>query len=515
MPARVDHLHRAFTVIKSSGNALRLIVDGSDAGHPNALNNRLPPPPPPPGMLRVATVIAIVTLSGDEAGVDDIETAFPTMEICRVMSRALGVAIAPSSHSPGMVLSAQRVPQGGTWSATVCQGHTLTAAIPPQEYPPVLPLPSVPVSPSDMAVLTPADWFPALARLGMVVHVDDVITSGATGSVDARRLRMRKSSAERFGVKWKPFSPAAPIVDALGIRFDVLQKHWSVKQAWADGFLQALRGWTQDSESDVQWARGCMAWIAQVLHIPLALVHLIDARWPRSAAVLSRVRVSYRHTMTLADRLSRWPRAPAAFYLQLSDACGYGWAGAALHGGAGIQGRWFRCTAGVLSTEPCCSDISIEIGSQEMVVGEAMASVATYVFAVGPRSAHREHLLLSDNDPWLSALAGAGSGSPPLAALIVFMWLLADGQLATAHVAGPDNTLDAASRFLASPLLSEVPPHSLPRWSTVGATQRCRHSASVLWDTVRALLPCTWQRRGDKIVETSRHGKSSCECPLP
>lgn len=509
MPMRVDHLHAVFTRLKSNGKEVRMIVDGSDGDHPNAFNSRLPRPPAPPGLLRVPTVVAMV-MSGDEFGTDDVRTAFATMSMCRTMSKALGVGLPPTRHRPALVAAHVRVPQGGTWSAAACQGHALTAAIPPPAWPPTALRPNDLPTREQMSAVAPANWFPVLCDVGTIVHIDDVISFGPVGTVDERRHAMRTRSERLYNMRWKESRPAQRQGNALGMFFDVSERRvWGVQESWIAGIQHELDDWNHAQEDDIVWARGCTAWVTQVLHAPAIVNALVDRSWPGRILALGRARVSYVEELTLRDRLTAWPRARPS-YAQLSDACGTGWAGAWLGGDIGVAGRWYRCGEdAVLSHTPCCSTESIRIASGEMVIGEAMATIATY--AAGMHTSRQDHLILTDNAPWAGALASATSPEHNLAALIVFMWMIADGQIATAHVRGEENTLDGPSRGTALPLLTELPPHTAPRWSTIGAVRRCRHTADALWQPVRRALPCAWRALGD--AELSRPARSACACP--
>lgn len=495
----VEHLHRVFTVPKRNGE-LRMIIDATDAHHPNAFNERLPAPPPPPAMLRVPTVVATV-LSGDEIGVDDVMTAFATMPMCRTMFRALGLGVPASKSHPEIVAAHARVPQGGTWSAVLCQGHTLTAVVPPEEHPPTMARPIAPLGRPHLSGLPAADWIPVLRRLGIVIHVDDVITSGVIGTVDDRRRCMRVRTENRYGMRWKPFQQSSPRAEALGMDFDAENKSWALQRKWINDFELALEGWQSSDDGDVDWARGCTAWIIQVLHTPLALLRTVDESWPRRIRQLLHTRATYAESMSLCMRLSPWPRPARRHHVQLTDACGYAWAGAALDCGLGIAGRWHRCTSGALSPWPCCGASDVRVGPEEMVMAEALASVATFL-RIRRCEGTRDTLILSDNESWTADVAASRGGTQALSALTVLMWLLADGQLASAHVRGDENSMDGPSRLLCPPILSCVPPHTHPQWSTIGVARVCRHVASPLWESVCLDLPCCLRAVGDTVVAT-------------
>lgn len=512
MPARVQHLHKVFTRLKASGKEVRLIVDGSDAGHPNAFNARLPVPPPPPAMLRVPTVVAVV-MSGGEFGVDDVRTAFATMAMCPRMSRALGVGLQPASGRPALIAAHLRIPQGGTWSAAACQGHTLTAAVPPADWPRRMQRPDVAVHRDEMPTVEAAEWFGVLRDTGIIVHVDDVITVGPVGTVDTRRQAMRHRSELRYRMKWKSFTPAGSSGEALGMHFDVDRAVWGVQESWGKGLEAQLPQWRHTLEDDVLWARGCLAWALQVLHLPMVVNTITTVEWPERMLRLARARVSYAEPgLPLRERLVAWPRS-RPHHVQLSDACTTGWAGAWLDGGLGVAGAWYRCRNGALSPTPCCSASAVQITSGEMVLGEALGSVATYVASRAARASatHQDVLVLTDNSPWAGALASAGSVEEDLAALIVLVWLLATTQLATAHVKGEQNTLDAPSRGRGDPVLLAVPPHTQPRWSTIGVATKCGHTSGALWHAVQHALPCQWQALGaSEVRRLSERGGCAC-----
>lgn len=510
---RVEHLHNAFTRIKSSGRELRLIIDCTDGGSMNAFNVRLPGHAPPPGMMRVPSVIAIV-MGGSVVAVDDVRTAFAAMGMSAVMQSALGVGARGRGRQPDLICAHTRVPQGGTWSATLCQGATLTAALLPRDRPrSIVPagLREHGVERDLMAGLPAADWFAELVRLNRLVHVDDVVSGGA----DARRLdedrkEFRRWSETKYNVRWKDFQPSSHYGVALGIEIDCTHGSWGVARKWADDVVTSLDGWDAKCESDMQWAQGVIGWICQVLHIPKIIVALASGgSAEEKMTTLARTRARYvGERLTGEQRLVPWPRGLGT--VQLSDASGWGWAGSALLDARSVcAGTWKRCLRADFSPEECCGGAEDIIApSKWMGRAEAIASIMTFA-----RCRHAgEVLILTDSQIWRDDVARSGSADPFLAGLTVLIWLMAQAQVATAHVRSEDNTMDAPSRQGGiATILSVVPPHTKPLWSLIGAVRKCKHTVVPLLASVAGSLPCVLLRMAQQCVQDAVEGGCDCE----
>lgn len=509
----VDHVHAVFTRPKANGRELRLIVDCTDKNHPNSFNCRLPKQAAPPGMFRVPTVVAVV-MSGTYFGLDDVKTAFATMGMCRTMCKALGMRLAETRYQPAMTMSHTRMPQGGTWSATVCQGHTLTAAVPALFWP-------ASNVPDDMRLvgvprdaigqLPAANWEKVLIALRRVVHVDDVVSVGLDPAiVDAARRQFRENATQKYGVQWKDAEPAKQLGVALGILFDLGRRTWGVSRTWSVDVMDSLRGWDSNDEEDQQWLRGVLAWVCQVLHVPKVIMMLtIDgAKAPKWTESLLRARISYVRELELPDRLTSWPRDGDRQCVQLSDASTYGWGGSLLDiEASACRGNWYRCERIGFSPFPCCAGSeAIRLVSGQIAHAEAIASTLlihrTPTGVVG-------RMVLTDSQAWRDAVARSGSADPVFAALLVFIWMVSDGQIATAHVQGEENDMDGPSRPNgATTVLRRIPPHSRPMWSLMGSTRRCRHVAIPAYGAVRGSMPCFLIEACDRALKAA----DECAC---
>ena len=501
-PSRVEHFHVAFTRVKGNGKELRMIVDGTDNKHPNAFNERLPEPPTPPGMMRVPTGIAMV-MTSRSFSVDDISTAFPTMGMCRTMTRALGVKIEATASQPAIVVSQERVPQGGTWSAATCQGHTVTVVVPADSWPERQE--RLAWGERSYRGTPSADWMTVLLGLKLLVHIDDVITCGHDNEDVERRRRSMKERGSKYGIVWKEAEPAGQQGSALGVNYDLHAGTWGVKEEWMKSFTEELQGWDRRDLDHVKWGSGCMAWITQVLHLPGILQMAEGATWTEWARTVVKTRARYVEDMTWAERVSPWPRRQ--YTVQLSDACIRGWAGGTFGQRGIVAGRWYRCKNGALSTKPCCSDTTVTLESGEMIVAEGMATIETYLGGVRGSG---DHLVLTDNEPWATIVAKSHSADQTLGAMAAFWWVIAEEQLASAHVEGTINVMDGPSRpdegdwqesmrqAQADLDNDKVPLHRGLRWSTIGVVRRCPHNYEPIWAAARRVLPCSFVRIGDE-----------------
>lgn len=515
----VEHLHTAFTRLKGNGKELRLIVDCSDGAHPDAFNERLPRPAAPPAMMRVPTVVA-VALSGSVIAVDDVATAFPTMGLCQTMQRALGVGLDKSQRRPRMRMAVTRMPQGGTWSATVCQGHTLMLAVPESQRPAsIVPAGFGDVPPSrreDMSFMPCADWFRALIALRRVVHIDDVVSAGDDAvALDATRRAFRITAEARYGVRWKEFMPSSTRVVALGIDFDCATSTWGVSPDWGTRVLRHMEESPVriDELEDLQWFMGIVGWVCQVLHIPkVGALMARSQEGMNGLRELLRARASYAVSeSTLPARLQAWPR-PGLWRVQLSDASGYGWGGATYEDdSSAVCGTWHACRSAGFGPVPCCAGSELyKVEPGAMIRAEAIATLMTLARA---RRRGDGVLILTDSMVWHDDVSKSRSASRELAALVVCLWVLADVHVAVAHVEGGDsNPMDASSRLggVPTPLIS-IPPHTLPRLSAIGVARLCRHTLLPLWRIARDLLPCALRDIASPVV-TRVMRAVTCRC---
>lgn len=517
----VDHFHRMFLRLKSNGVEHRLLIDGTDGGHPDAYNARWPKPLKPPCMLPVALIVIIV-LAGESMGVDDVWSAFHQMgPLAAPVSRAIGAAVRRYGRDP-MYLVYDVVPQGGTWSATTSQSITLVLAHGADGMPKRVPLrmdgPEFITVKEDgtrvvVGAVEPADWWQSAVENARIVHVDDVVSGGgADEELDQRRHRFRSRATERYGVVWKEFVPSKPRGEALGMRFNCTIKIWGVKRDWAErvraGLARVLRRAEALTEEQEQWVMGVGAWISLVLQQPAAVIACTRKRGVRSVAEVLRHMVGMAaciadglHPRELLARMTS-PLDPEDYVI--TDAMGDGWSGASLSGETDA-GEWKRCAAtGWITPKECCGGSrSVRVEPEEMYYGEALASAWVTMQALrrwrrrrcsGGRNGHADMVVLTDSDVWNKAMRRAYSPDPHLTALITLIHvdMMAPGapDLAVAHVSGVDNIADGPSRSQTtfSFATDDLPPHQKPLRTTLGRVATCMREGYVT--LAEDYLPC-------------------------
>lgn len=506
----VDHLHRIFLRLKSNGKEYRMLVDATDQQHPNAFNARMPRHLKPPGMMPVALVILIV-LSGEAMGVDDVRSAFHQLgPLAPTVRRAMGSAIRRRGAVP-MYVQYDVVPQGGSWSATVCQSVTLVLAHETEWMPRRKPLhvDGAMVRTDEVSLrrviaheVPAAEWVEAAFRNARVVHVDDVVSSGASAEqLDIKRRAFRAEAERRWSVQWKEFHPSAPSGDALGMRFDCSTKTWGLKQAWVEKLMRQLDdvdariGLPTDDQRLWQWMDGVAAWMSLVLQQPAVMWALGKRRERSRMTALMRkmapAAARYSDGRHPALRMKEMLQPVKAEVAVITDACGRGWAGAASDGFFEC-GRWWRCgDSGNLSPTECCRQaVQTEAAPNEMYMAEMLASARIlhrtlrrmeWRPTVAERAQERNVLVLSDNETWCKSLAKGHSSDPVLIAVLQSLHDEMVGRLSgsvtvsVAHVRGEDNPADGPSRdgrhFQVH--LDAMPPHAKPRRSVLGQVRTC------------------------------------------
>lgn len=495
---KADHWHVFFTRTKSNGIECRLIVDGTGADHPNAINSRLPEPPTPPAMMRVGTVV-LVLVDCDHFGVDDVRTAFAQMGLCDIMQRAHGVAVITRG---GSVIRGRstRVIQGGTWSAACCQHATLLYALPEADRPPR----EAGEVGRDHATCRKVgvDYITACVRARRMVHVDDVMSGGYgpdPTALDERRRLFREAATAAYGVVWKNMTLSDVSGVAVGVHIDCTAKTWGLDPGWVAQLVEALgrlrgREWSEESR---QWFRGVTVWVAQVLHTALLPMYLLET--DREAALdllvmTARSRAGYRRRLTPEQAMRPYPRMSGERAYCISDACGTGASGAATDGTT-AYGPWKWCAhAGRYDFgETCAESTPTYVPPQHMTEAEAAASARVAVQMRGTT----DRLVISDSKDWVDAMARGHSRADAMGLYVAAATVLATGQWSVAHVDGRDNTADGPSRGVPSRfVVSEDVPHppltGRPRWTIIGVAQWC----GMLEDGIRRVLakrlPCSW-----------------------
>lgn len=495
-----QHFHAFFTRPKSDGVSVRLIVDGTAGGHPNAINQRLPRPPPPPAMMRVPTVV-LVLVTGTVFGVDDVQTAFPTMRMCRTMTQAHGVAVILAG---GGILRAvtDRVIQGGTWSATVCQYAVLQYALgsaggPRRETADIM-------RPDE--VLRRRQGVPyarICLRMRRLVHVDDVMSGGTDAAqLDRERLEFRARATALYGVRWKAFKESAPRGRAVGIEVDCEQKTWGVCYDWGERVCESLGDvrtaqWTDDV---ADWFNGVAAWVSLVLHVPMVPIWLV--REDRASAVdvlvmMIRSRARYRQLKSVEQTLRAWPRDGQDAY-SISDASRRGWA-AARTDGASRCGIWKWCArVDAPTTVQCCDGReAVEVESKDIYKAEALASMEM----LWDWRRDEDTLLVSDSQIWVNDVRKGHSMDTLLGGLLAAFYLVARGPWAVAHVAGHgpgSNYADGPSQSVQTFSVSGLAPPSSMRvvqWAKMGVATCSSTLDNALARAILPYLPCVWRTR--------------------
>lgn len=512
---RADYYHKVFTRLKSNMAEVRMIVDGTCSGDVNAANQRLPRPPPPPAMMRVTVVIRVL-LSGAVFGVDDVRTAFATMPLCETMQRAHGVAV--FTRAGGVIRGVStRVIQGGTWSACVCQYHTLTVVL-DEEHMPQRETADY-SKPADLvnSRRVGVNFVGACLLARRLVHVDDVMSGGVDArALDAKRRSFRERAERKWGVQWKDFVPSGPRGRAVGIELDCEHKMWGVCTAWYEELARALYD-IADADWDAhveEWFRGVTAWIVQVVHVPAMLpvwsMESGDKRAAVEAAVaMAQSRVAlpwWARERDLEQIMKPWPRpgrlGGAAY--SISDASKIGWA-AARTDGTSRCGNWYWCREKhVPTTVPCCGgDTPIHMESADIYLGEAMASVEN-VWDWDTDGA--DALIVTDSKIWVDvALSCAGSTDRTVTALLLVLVLTASGERAIAHCNGHGegaNYADGPSQEIRRFSVVGLPPPAstgVPRWTVAGGATHARAVRRLMRAAALQRLPCVWRQRLERV----------------
>ena len=489
-----DHAHRAFLRRKKDGSA-RLLFDGTDYLHPNAVNQRLPHPLIPPALWRVASVLVII-MSGSVVGVDDVRTCFPQMPLCPIMQMAHGVTIRTGRAHLRVVST--RVTQGARNSPALAQYTVLTLAL---VQSPILRHP-------DGAT----DYHTMSARARRVVHIDDVVSSGISASLlDQQRLDFRQLAEQRYQVVWKEFTPSAAVGSALGIRMDCERHSWTMDPLWVNTVvtnLARLRGHelTQNSK---QWLMGIAAWVCQIVHVPLFPISLAVADRFDAAIdlllILSKAAMTHNRPRSPEQTFRHWPRGHVPHYT-VSDACRESWAGASTDGTSEC-GYWYDCVSSRFSATPCCSTEHLRIENAEVYYGEALASIHAWLSTTTGTS--DDWLIASDSQIWVDNIARAHASDLQLAALLVVLWLAAPAPIAAVHVPGDVNPAHEPShgpyRFAAH-IHSPPAMTTTPRWSVIGTARACGRAWIAMRDAVIPMLPCGLREQ----VRTMHPPSSDC-----
>ena len=517
----LQHAHVIFLRLKSNGLEYRMLVDASDRGHPNAYNSRLPKPPKPPAMLPVLMVIIIIN-QGDVMAVDDIATAFHQLSpMTHSMSAALGVAV-PLASGNSLCAKYLAVPQGGTWSAVTMQGVSLMAAHAFDGLPNRKAEASRPRD--DWHNTPPADWATCAIKKGRITHVDDIVSTakGEPAALDKQRLEMKELATKKYNVKWKPSLPSASTGVALGINYDLSEKVWSVTTKWSQAFTKYLRRETVDTEK----VRGCVVWIATVFALPAIIVPSMSkvVNIPDSTRRMLQILASSRATWVSHDAptIQQLSRPVGYDFISITDAMGYGWAGAT-NTGLSEAGKWYRCkSAGIMSPVPCCGGTeTIYVPPEDMYLGESMASAwmalrsarrqGVWRKAAPEPFIGRELLMITDSDVWNKAVRRGYSSNITLLSLMLLLHLALPRAPAIAHVKGDDNPADKPSRNQTTFEFTHIPPHTRPVRSTLALSKICGATEQLMLDTT--VLPCAFEDM-KSLLRGSREGHhvTGCAC---
>lgn len=508
--SRADFWHPFFTRLKSNGIEVRLLVDGTSGGHPNAINQRLPAPPPPPAMMRIQTVILVI-VSGRAMGVDDVRTAFATMGMCDTMARAHGVAVFTRQGSVMRAVS-DRVIQGGTFSAAQCQYTVLQYALGDR-----LPPRQVADESQPRALLrermTGVNYAATCLRLRRLVHVDDVVSGGDDrAQLDVQRKAFREESMRKYRVQWKEFEPSAEEGRAVGVHINCAEKWWSVCPRWATRTVQTLQelAASQWNDHTAEWFGGVMAWVCQSHHlpgVPMWLIRYNRGEAIRLAIAMTTTRIRYRMQRTPEQALRRWPRdgdresAPYA----ITDASTRGWAGARTDG-VSRCGPWYWCTRAEMPTvEPCCHrPLPTRIDPGQIYLAEMLAN-AELLWDWG---GERDKLVITDSSVWADVVARGHTMDPRMGAMLVALHLLRPGgaQVAVAHCAGHGeggNYADESTQTLlpfsvvGRPLPSTT---NTPRWSPLALVSDTTGVGPHMARVVEPWLNCAWLDRVRRLT---------------